>query len=376
MIRELPEAEKAFKLEFDLADAIPDTSTAGVGTVRWRNQGDQDWRSAKLTTPISPTVIKRVYPFDGKLLCFTGFYGPAFIYDPATKATRMLGRPGFSVYDAQRGADGRWYIAGYAAASAVWDPAQPWTASASALPGTPGVNPAKLPLQAGKYHYYHAVATAPVPDGAPATVLFAGAHHERDSTGAELGWLNVQSGEKGRIRDPLVEYEPGDLLTADTGKLVVLSTAARQKDDSGKLFVVDAVTRQLVRTIAPVAGLADAGKITEVAPGEVVGVIKGTPNSRVYRANVTTGTTLWDKELPGVAFGGMRGYDRRVVLGPDGGLYFYLTDGIARLDPADGSVTQVVKAPLSCPVFLGRDLYLYGDTNLRVVRGVAPFPAR
>ncbi|PIU53174.1 MAG: hypothetical protein COS90_07460, partial [Deltaproteobacteria bacterium CG07_land_8_20_14_0_80_60_11] len=124
-------------------------------------------------------------------------------------------------------------------------------------------------------------------------------------------------------------------------------------------------------TLAPLPGVSDAGKILEVAPGVVLGVVPGKPKSWVYKADLRQGKVLWQKELDGTAFGGVRGFDRRLIRGPDGQVWLYINNRICRINPADGSHREVMEAPPAGNLlFFNKELYIYGGTSLRKISGL------
>lgn len=355
--------------EFDYSEAIPDSSTGGRATVRWRQQGTSEWRQASATLRLGPFDLKRLYPApEGKLFGFTSFYGPVFTFDPRNEEIAILGRPQRSLYDALYTA-GEWFLVGYPAATLRYDPKRPWNLG---TPGTdlndPLTNPRAVKgLASSKYHYYLAAGG----DG----FIYYGGHHERDARGGLLGWFHPQTGVSGSLREPFLEQDVSDLLAVQQGEQIVCSSRSITSGQDGKLFVFDVQTKTVLREIVPLAGQRDAGKLVEVEPGVVVGVSSGSPSSRVYKVDVRQGRLLWDKELAGRAFGNVRGYDRRLIKGPDGYLWLYVDQTICRLNPADGSLERLMAAPPAGNLlFYNRDLYIYGSDKIRFIQAILPNP--
>ncbi len=61
------------------------------------------------------------------------------------------------------------------------------------------------------------------------------------------------------------------------------------------------------------------------------------------------------------------------VRGPDGWVWTFLQDVLVRIAPNDARVRVVGELePVGWPTFVGRDLYLSGDEQLRRIRNAAP----
>jgi hypothetical protein len=311
ILSDLNYSAQTYGYQVDLADAVPDSSTNGVATIRYRPAGAAAWRSVSTVPAMDPLPVKRLYTSDNRrFLGFTGTYGPVFQYDPATRSAYPLGRTGFSDYSAAYSA-GKWWMAGYPAETMVYDPSRAWTLSASTPnKSDPYVNPFQARGAFGKYHYY----TAAGADGA----VYVGVHHERDSTGGELGWHIPASNTSGSIRTTFLNYDVRDLIAAKGALRMVYSSVAIVPGDSAKVFVLDTVTKQIVAQWTPVPGATETGKIAEVSTGEIMGVIPGATSAQVYRLNIDTGKVILYPPVPGKAFGGIMSYDRRLTKGPDG----------------------------------------------------------
>jgi hypothetical protein len=353
--------------EVDLGQAIPDTGNGGKATVRWRQGIGQKWQQTSAQLRMGPMDIKRLYgETDSTLFGFTSFYGPVFTYDPGKHALTILGRPQRSLYDALF-FKGDWFFAGYPAAIMRYNPAQPWNltgSTADLFDLTKNPRLLKVAYQgSAKYHYFLA-------HGADGSIYFGG-HHERTGVGGSLGWFNPKTGVTGGLREPFLQYDVSDLMAAEEGSKIVFSSHGVDQGLDGKLFVFDVHQKKVIATLAPLLGVSDAGKILEVAPGVVLGVVSGKPKSRVYKADLRQGKVLWQKELEGTAFGGVRGFDRRLIRGPDGRVWLYMNNRICRINPADGSLQEVMEAaPSGNLLFINKDLYIYGGTSLRKVSGL------
>jgi len=78
----------------------------------------------------------------------------------------------------------------------------------------------------------------------------------------------------------------------------------------------------------PLPGSRDAGKLAEIEPGVGRGRHSRHPQQPVYSFDLREEKLRWEKELLGRAFGGVRGFDRRLIKGPDGYLWLYLDNTI------------------------------------------------
>jgi hypothetical protein len=353
------------KYELDLALANPDAQ--GRVKVRWRKQGTGAWQEASAQMRVSPMDVKRLYADrDNTLLGFTSFYGPVFTYEPGKRKVEILGRPRRSLYDALFH-EGEWFFVGYPAATLRYDPKRSWNLSASTkdLYG-PLVNPHLIkvdPKGSAKYHYYLA-------KGADGYIYFGG-HHERSGVGGALGWYHPKTRVSAGLREPFLRYDVSDLIAMDGGHKVIFSSHGVDKDIDGRIFIFDVLQKKLVGDFVPLPGGRDAGKLMDVGTGAVIGVVAGTPKSFIYRADLKQKKILWKKEVAGRAFGAVRGFDRRLVKGPDGNIWLYVDNSICRLNPKTSELEKVLEAPPAGNlIFWERDLYIYGHPELRKITGL------
>ncbi len=326
--------------------------------MRWRHTGKPEWRERSGRIRLGPTEIKRAYVApDGKLFCLTPAYGPVFTYDPATRLVATLGRPLRSLYDALFWG-GKWFLAGYPKAVMQYDVSLPWTLAAStADPYNSRVNPHRLNLAPDGVALYQ-VRLVKGEDGC----VYVGGHHERLSVGSSLGWYDPRTGQTGGLRQPFLQYQICDLITIQGGAKIVFSSSGLDRDSDGRLFIFNVREKRLETSLIPVPRERSAGNLAEVEPGVVLGVIRGEKQSLTYKMDLNTGKMLFVKALPGEAFGTIHPTDRRLITGPDGQVWLYLDNTIARLNPADGLCERVVPAPPPGNfIFYQNDLYIFGS---------------
>jgi hypothetical protein len=362
-VLEPAQAPSAFGYEIDLSKATPSTATAHRATLRWRRAGEPSWRQTTVVVRTQPRVVKRLYPYSSsQLLALAEYYGPVVAYDPYSRASVILGDPQASLYDALL-AGGVWYLAGYPAATLRYDPSRPWTLTASTSNRHDrSVNPYML-AGVQKYDYYLARGA----DGD----IYVGVHHERDSSGGELVWYDTATDVRESVREPFEQFDVAGLAAVQGGAKIVYSSTALAPATDAKLFVFDVATKRIEREIVPLPGTRSLDKIVEVARGVVLGIA----DTRVYAVRTGTGEILYARELGGEPFRGVSKVDRRLVVGPDGYVWLPIDSVICRIDPANGSVEYVLDGvPARGLLFFRNDLYLYGDTSLRRVRGLFARP--
>jgi len=365
VLNDFAQASTLLGYEIDLSKALPDSGTNGLATVIFRRVGEVAWRQVSAPVKLSPYNLKRVYPFsDTQLLLISDFYGPILTQDVNSGQIKSLGRTSFSLYSGlSTGVN--WYFSGYPAATLRYDPARPWTLTPSTANLTSvKENPYQLNGIA-KYHYY----TAKGADN----FIYVGVHHERDSVGGELGWYDPFTNQLTTLRTPFEKLDVRDLISADRGNKIVYSSVATEPGIEAKLFVFDTRAKRLIQQISVIPGLTAYDKLVETSPGKVLGIL----GDKFFLVDILTGQVAYVKPLGGQAFPNILSYDRRPALGPDGKVYIYLDNSIARISPAWGTIERLVQAaaPAGNLMFLGNDLYIYGSTNLRRVRGLIDLSA-
>jgi hypothetical protein len=363
ILSDLAQSSQLMGYDLDLTDSVPDSASGGIAEVRYRPVGAPLWNSSRWVLAMDPLPIARLYTGGVTgMFGMTGTYGPVFAYDAVSGAVNPYGRTGYSDYAAVQYAN-KWAIAGYTGDTVVFDPTRRWTLNSSTA-GTANTNPVKLNGDFGKYHYWAVT-------GQDGNLYIAG-KHERDSLGGELGWQNPITNVAGSLRTPFLNYTPRGLTAASSGTKIVMSSNPITAGD-GRVFVLDVATKQLSGSWAPLPGVGDVGPIVEVAPGEIIGVAALTGSFTVYRLNVLTGRIVFSNTLPGNAFGGTATswYDRRLVTGPDGYVWLYVDNNICRINASTGDLQVVVAAsPAGNLLFRGKDMFIYGTTNLRMIAAV------
>lgn len=285
---------------------------------------------------------------DDRLLVSTGPYGNLHLFDPANNSYKELGSPASSrVYDLLQ-MDGRIFFGGYP------------NGVLGEFRNRKAVVVGHWHDTLGSKHTFHLVQGA---DGR----IYAGNHHERESTGGALGWYDPTTQELGGIHFPNDDCE--SLTTAVGGTLVIYASdysvdpTKPQEPRNGKLIVYDTTQQKVVRELEPLSD-PSAGVVVETDPGILVGVGLHQSKPVAYRIDVRSGQLLQRRDLPDRAY-------RSIARGPDGQAYVFIDDTLARIDPASLELEPLVQAEPGRMVFVGDDLYIGGRPQLRRITSMA-----
>jgi hypothetical protein len=384
---------------FDQID--PDLEGNAVLSHRPREAADREknsgWKSIRLAGV--PTYPHRINPLsvlpDGRLYGTGDDYVGTFIFDPKTDQTTYCGpRTGLAPYTTIV-CGGKLYLSGYSGGHLfVFDPARDWTLGKGGPPGQPAPDQGEArsnPRYLGDFDRATRVglmhSSALGADGR----LYFGGFGLRHYTGGGLGWYDPNTTKMDGFWKALSGYAVQWLASAVNGRLIVISTIRaadelnkNQAPEQAKLFVYDVSLQKIVREIVPITRGQTTGLIAEVAPGRLLGLtsIRDHPDRSVlYETDVTTGEVFFTKDLPSPVSTDAYwphwvdpSYEYLAfVRGPDGFVWTYLKDVLVRIDPKDAGVHVVGKIdPVGWPTFVGRDLYLAGNEQLRRIRNIAP----
>lgn len=196
-------------------------------------------------------------------------------------------------------------------------------------------------------------------------------HHERDSTGGELGWHDRWMGTNGTLREPFLADDVNDLKPV-LGVLSPLSTAVRQ-----------AVSSWSIRRRRPLSGLCrDRRVLTDLSrsPKYRRGSFSARVGTKIFKIDIRDGSLHYVLTLPAPAFGGtvLKAYDRRLCLGPDNRIWMFIGNSLYRISPDHGNLFEVLDTAPQSIVFVGESLYLHGgphtSANQRALRLMWPNP--
>ncbi len=248
--------------EFDFSDYLP-TNFRNEINIGWKLKTESDWNNVTFNNfDLYPVVIHRMYnqPNSDNTLIISFAYNPVMLLNRVTGELTVLGNTDRSLYDAAFH-NGKWYLSGYPAVTFEYDPNLPWTAGGNFPISDPGSNPRQISGYS-KYHHFTRITQS--------GIKFTGVTHQRDSIGATLGWLDLNTGVSGTIRTPFATGNIHSMtLTNNDTKLVLgmyETTTARPR-----LVVVDVATKIIEKEINFIN--ANSGLfIVEALPGKIFGV--------------------------------------------------------------------------------------------------------
>jgi hypothetical protein len=363
--REATEFVTEYGIEVNLDYSNPDSGNGNKVIISWREDGGTYWNEVEVTGfSLLPGNLKRLYPYgNNKFFGFMDFYGPVFIYDLEILTTTTLGRPLRSLYAALVEPDNDdIFLSGYPATTMYYDISQPWSLTRSVDINDPAINPHRFLLSgegvSGKYHYYLA-------RGADEKV-YVGVQHERESTGASLGWYDPKTKESGGLRQPFENENISDLIAVDNGNKIVFSSKTMTGDTEGKLFVFDVNSGQIISNHVPIDGVLDAGKIIEFETNQIFGAT----GNIIYRYDIENNQLIYQIDLGKELFAGIRAFDQQMAMGCDGRIYVFADQDLLRVDPHDGSFETLLTSDPASIVFNHGDLYLYNGSSFSRVSGL------
>ena len=344
-----------------------------------------------------PTYPHRINPLsvlpDNRLYGTGEDYVGTFIFDPKTdRATYCGPRVGLAPYTSIVCGD-KLYLSGYSGGHLfVFDPVRDWTLGKGGPPGNPAPNQADMrsnPRYLGDFDKTTRVglmhSSALGEDGK----LYFGGFGLRHYTGGGVGWYDPKTRKMDGFWQPLSGYAVQWIAPALDARLIVISTICAADElknnrapEEAKLFVYDVSAQKIAREIVPVAMGRTTGLITEVTPGRLLGLTldrEDPKRSILYGVDLATGEVLFTKALPSPVSVDAYwphwvdpSYEYHAFArGPDGFVWTYLKDVLVRIDPKDAGVRVVGKVdPVGWPTFVGRDLYLSGNEQLRRIRNI------
>ena len=101
-------------------------------------------------------------------------------------------------------------------------------------------------------------------------------------------------------------------------------------------MVFDLAKRKFTTVFTPVPGAGEAGRITEIRPGIIMGLaVKDNKVSYLYQADLATGKVKVLREIPGRSVADLE-------RGADGRLYAFIGGALVRIDPKTAEVISKV----------------------------------
>jgi hypothetical protein len=337
----------------------------------------------------------------------SGSYGPLFTFDTTSGKTDALGLPAeIAVYSMARNGE-HLYVSGYpSTALARVDLRRPFTIPNS-FPGSPGVpwkdaraNPHFIGWIGIELGSHHGVAMETGADGR----IYICAHRMRYQKGFTMAWYDPGSGKYGELPESsqLDHYQVTWMSRIDGGRKLAISTRVAVDDQKSasapaeaRVFIVDTVNGRFESSFAPLRGEKALGPIAEVAPGVLLGTASDPARyaegpTTVYKYNLRTrgleARRLYAGLICGVSSDSdlpRKGADFQ--LGPDGHVWTVYRmpfvrppSLIIRINPSTLGLHLVGTVPRQELrfTFVGRDLYMTGETRVRRLRNIVPVVAR
>lgn len=322
---------------------------------------NEPYREVKLPIPGEPYNVRRIAPMgDGRVVVATGIYGDVFLFDPKTGSYERVGNPANRNVYCLHAKDGTIYFGGYA----------------NAFLGVFEDRQGRL------LHNWNRMLgskrTLSLVEGADGK-FYLGCHAEREFVGGALAWWdpNAPEGEQaGGIRFP--NDEANWTVTAMDGKYIVIATSAvvdptnpGYEPPGGKIIVYSTEEQKIINEFVPFPNdvpqgnrRGSAGLIVEAAPGSILGFTTFQGKPLMYVCELLTSKMLRRSELPAPARGDLK-------RGPDGAVYTFLEETLVRINPKTYAIAPICKASPGRMAFVGADLYLSGQPELRRIRGIA-----
>lgn len=366
-------------LEFDCSDAEPDNWNGGRSLIRWRKQGEADWRTIEITglelVGSAPKCLG-VAP-DGTLVGVGQFYGPVFRLDPETRESVRIGNCPGSVYSILPLAD-RTYMGGYVSFLAEWNHDAPYEMHRDQS-WEKDLNPKRYRVRAK---------VASVLLKGPHGRIYAAGKYGRHHPGGGMTVFDPKTKETTHYREPQFELlaPTGLALLPDNRTLIITTMPIGEKEPApSSVFLFDTETQAFTREIP-----FDLGKqpdqVFVAGENTVIGVSRAAehddqdeqPAVLVYGLDLDAGKTLFEKRHPGRAFTGLHDNDRTpVVRGPDGCGWLFVDEKLCRIQP-DGEL-ETVRDKFEYRgkmIWHGNTLYIYngGRVYQRLFANVVRIP--
>ncbi len=342
-------------------DPPPDADLAQLG-----------WQTVEYAVQVGPGNISfiRETP-DGRVLGVGPAYLDWFLYDPQTGRLTVLGKIPLSHYDTVF-AGTKAYMMGYPTTplyeydlTGAWTPGTGTPQKPAPQLDAPASNPRRVAYLGHTIMTHHGRAGAVGADGR----IYVGGHAERAHVGGGLAWWDPKERKAGGLREPFELFDIASLCAVDDGRKIVYSStlvtdpATGKREPAAKLFLFDTEKQELAGSFAPFAGRNSTGRIVPAGGTTVVGAIGGGEATTLYRADVAAQKVLQQVELPSKLGGDFR-------LGPDGHIWAFADKVLVRIDPQTLEVTPIGTVEAAGRMaFIGRDLYLAGQAELRRVTG-------
>ncbi len=370
------------RVRVDRADA----HSGGAAEISYLPRGakeDAPWSVLKFSVPTAPARILRIAALsDGRLFGTVENYQGAFLWDPRSSRVERLGTMPLSHYSTVVHGDTA-YLSGYPnAAVLAFDPSQPWTVTRGAVrggsPDLPGANPRRL-----SYLKEHTGAHKMFCGVKLGARIYFGGMWVRHGNGGALGWWDLGQGAAGGVWKPFVNRRIEHMAALERPNLLVLSTSntvdvtrRSKKPAEASVLFFDVEKKEIVASVTPVSGAKRTGPIVALGNEKLMGITRDPKAPRraavLYGIDAVVRKLAWQVQLPSAIRLHPRQLEFDFVVGPDGRVWTFLDNRLVAIAPDDAriEVLGVVRRPGRI-AFVGEDLYIAGEADLRRVAGVA-----
>ncbi len=346
------------------------------------------WSSAEFPVLLNRSPIQQLMTTDdGRVLGVSGPYGQAFIHDPLSCTTTVLGPTYGNVYSLFPFDEGGALLGGYPDSPlAVYNAHEPW----SYQRGAPdhlvtnarslGANARVVRLVGDDLDTTHLRALTRDHRG----YVYAGAHAERSRVGGGLAVLEVlKQEEEVAYRAILVnaigaptfaEHDVAGLSTTGDGDLVVYASRSVSRTPSSalpdaRLFIYDATTDQIRATAVPFPGLKTLGALAPGPKDWVIGIVPGDP-TLVYAFDAMSLTIPWQIAIQGQLRPKLQQHWDGSLIGVVGA-----TGEVIRIDPFTGSAERIMVLNHQVDeLTLTHSLIYFSDGGPNLFRASLPAP--
>jgi len=368
----------------------------GDGEIWVKNSGDTQWKSYQYTIQTTAKTVYRVFTLpDGRIFGGAKEYDGYFIYDPNVNQLTRLGKIQLSLYAISE-LNAKIYLSGYPSASLFeYDPSLPWTQNSNDWePGKEVVdykdaslNPKFLGYLRESSGIHKVFRSTTAADG---NIYFGGRWY-RDGVGGGISWWNPTTQKQDGISDIFSNYMVRYMTTTGNGRYVVASTYGVRDDllhkptpTKGRLFVFDTLTKEIIRTIDPVAESITTGRVVGVDGDYIIGITTYDERSKtvIYRVNVVTGEMAYKMtfDIPSrVYIGSNQDNSISLKVGPDGYVWTFIRNQVlVKIEPKTGKIHPIgviydgLEGGSGEFTFSGKDLYLNGLRDLRLIKNIIP----
>jgi len=279
---------------------------------------------------------------DGTICGGTAFPMRFFSYNPATD--EWTNRAGYGQWNTVAPLGDRFFVGGYGGGFLLeWDPSQEWVATKK---GDEDSNPLFLTQCSPTINRPHDL--LPHPDGK--TLVLAGTPGYGFTGGGLLFWdRETRTPTVIEHTDIIPEHSTVSLVALPDGKLLGgtttgAGTGGEKKAEQAELYIMDMATKQIEWHEVVFPGVQGYTDMCHGPDGLIYGIAE---QSRFFVFDPAQRKVVHEQDIK-AEFGPTTSQQgpRVLVIAPDKTTYILFRKGIARIDPADFSITMLAESPV------------------------------